>query len=205
MRHARFLVLLVVCGFARPALPGHGFMNSFADVEWLPPPGLTPRDTLYVFDTLGERVMLALARFRGDPLAQSFRYGKEKLAEASAMIKLRDDTAADRALAHHIDYLAYADAVVRATATPDAPAPRYAFINNVLEHVYILSVDYMDMPLGVRADVLEAWFDRSMAYFAAHREVLSAPDREALFFKEEEIRWSLEMVTQADVQNITNE
>lgn len=183
---------------------GHGFMNSFADVEWLPEPGTTPDAWSYAFDRLQERATLVLAQSDEEVMTLAFEFAREKLAEASAMMRAGDAPAATRSLAHYEDYIGQAAAVVAAVPPGEDGEFRSRFIKAVLEHVYVMCVDYVDLPLGIRATVLAPFFAATMDHFAAQRAALSKGEQDALFFREEEIRWSLEMVEQADIQKITN-
>jgi hypothetical protein len=184
---------------------GHGFMNSFADVEWLPEPGCTPDSACYFIETAAEHVLLLLARWRGTALAFTLETAREKLAETSAMIKRHDERAARRASRRYLALSAAAQSAVQRTPDAARSAARATYMNATLEHVYILSVDYVDMPLGVRHAILQPVFDAAMAGYENARTALSDAEQKALFFREEEIRWSLEMTTQADAQKITNE
>jgi len=184
---------------------GHGFMNSFADVEWLPEPGCTPDQFCYVFDTVAETGLLWFARWRGTALAFSLDIAREKLAETSAMLKANNGSAARRAAARYQTLAAAAQAAVARAPFDEHGAARERYMNAILEHVYILSVDYVDMPLDVRREILKPVFDAAMAGYANARAALSDAEQKALFFREEEIRWSLAMTTQADEQKITNE
>ena len=47
---------------------GHGFMNSFEDVEWLPEPGTTPDQIGYRLDNWHEQASLAIET---DPQARN--------------------------------------------------------------------------------------------------------------------------------------
>lgn len=197
-------VLAACLAACAAAQAGHGFMNSFGDIEWLPEPGTTPDDFAYSFDRIGERAELALAGSSAESLALCLEFAREKLAEISAMVKADDAQAAAVAVAHYRDYVERAAAAVAALPPAQLAEHRARYINALLEHVYIMSVDYVDMPLGIRQRSLSPLFEAAMRQFEAQRAALSKDEREALFFKEEEIRWSLEMTQQADEQKIVN-
>ena len=65
---------------------GHGLMNTFGDVEWLPDPGATPDQFGYAVDGIRERFELAFAGSIDAELALCLEFAREKLAETSAMI-----------------------------------------------------------------------------------------------------------------------
>lgn len=205
MNRAGVLLAVMAIAVSARVNAGHGFMNSFADIEWLPEPGCTPDSMCYLLDTGVEHVLLLVARWRGQALSFALVTAREKLAETSAMIKAGDPDAARQAGRRYLALLDAAGEAVRDTATPARDAARAQYMNATLEHVYILTVDYVDMPLGLRHDVLQPVFDAAMAVYAGARAALDEAAQKALFFREEEIRWALEMTAQADAQNITNE
>lgn len=183
---------------------GHGFMNAFADVEWLPDPGYTPDQAVYPLDRMGEQTELALVDSGDDAMARCLEFAREKLAEASAMIKAGDADSASLAVRLYDDYIGRAAASVEVEPVLEVSRRRQRYVNALLEHVYIMSVDYLDMPLGIRRTALSPLFATAMQHFEAQRAMLSKGEQDALFFKEEEIRWSLEMTDRADEQGITN-
>lgn len=205
MKRTRITAAVLCIVVSVRVFAGHGFMNSFADIEWLPEPGCKPDSACYFLDTAAEHVLLLLARWRGTALAFALATAREKLAETSAMIKARNERAAMRATRRYLALLEAAQAAILRTPAAARGAARAQFMHATLEHVYILSVDYVDMPLGVRHEILQPVFDAAMATYADARATLGEAEQKALFFREEEIRWSLEMTTQADVQKITNE
>lgn len=205
MKHARVTAVVFCLALSVRVYAGHGFMNSFADIEWLPDPGCTPDSACYFFDTGVEHVLLLLSRWRGTALAFALATAREKLAETSAMVKAHNEGAAIRAAGRYLALIDAAQVAVLRTGNDTRSSAREQFMSATLEHVYILSVDYVDMPLVVRHDVLQPVFDAAMAHYAEARAALGEAEQKALFFKEEEIRWSLEMTAQADVQKITNE
>ena len=158
-----------------------------------------------MLDVWAEQCHLWLADHGDDSTELAIRYAKEKLAEASVTLKASAAAAAGTALEYHLQYIRHAERAMQRRATAADPTLRYAFINGVLEHIYIASVDYVDLPLDIRAAQLESWFDTLLEAFTRQRAALSDADREALFFKEEEVRWSVEMTRQADAQRITND
>ena len=182
---------------------GHGLMNSFGDVEWLPDPGTTPDRLAYPLDRISERIELRLAASTDEELALCLAFAREKLAEASAMIKAVDVDAAVVAIDVYRDYIERAAAAVDQGPADLVPERRHGLIAALMEHVYIMSVDYLDMPLGIRT-VISPVFTTAMDHYATQSAKLPQRAKDALFFKDEEIRWSLEMMRQADVQQITN-
>lgn len=198
------LSVFVVCTLAITAShAGHGLMNSFADVEWLPDPGVTPDQLAYPLDRIGENAELQFARSADRKISLCLEFAREKLAETSVMIKAHDARAASFAMRLYGDYIERAAGIVDGAQASSTSERRHRFINAVLEHLYIMSVDYLDMPLGIRT-MLSPLFATTMQHYETQSARLTKGERNALFFKEEEIRWSLEMAQRADEQKITN-
>ncbi|MBI2963576.1 MAG: hypothetical protein HYY35_07460, partial [Deltaproteobacteria bacterium] len=189
---------LALAFFSRtaPAPAGHGLATSFAAIEWLPQPGTTPDGALYFLDTWGEERELAAAGSRRAALDVSLRIAREKLAELEAMVQAANAPAARVATERYRALVGRALAAVQ-----DAPAPRAepredakalarSLCQALLEHQYILSVDYETLPRGDRGLLVGVVAQADAAYRAAAPR-LSQRDREPFFFKEGEVRWSV--------------
>ena len=199
---ARPLVCTLLLVAMTPVNAGHGFMNSFGDVEWFPDPGITPNEWTYRLDRADEQ--LALMRASGEnKFSLPLEYAEEKLSEASAMIKAKDPAAARIALDYYDDYITRANVALESSSGAEQAALRSRFIDAVLEHIYLITVDYVDMPLKDRT-MLSKFFETGILRYEAARDKLPKAARDALFFKEEEVRWSIEMTRQADAQGIVN-
>ena len=189
---------VAVAGYA-----GHGLMNSFGDVEWLPDPGLTPDQFSYPVDRIRERLELEWAGSGDEEMALYLEFAREKLSESSAMVKALNADAAAVSIDAYREYIERAAATVEDGPADAAPGIRHRFISALLEHVYIMSVDYLDMPLGIRK-MLSPVFTTAMNHYNLQSAKLPKREKNALFFKEDEVHWSLEMIQQADAQRITN-
>lgn len=186
---------------ALPALAGHGFMNAFNDVEWLPHPGLTPDVVGYRLDTAMEALRLALAGDVDEVFALSLEFAAEKLAEIDLMVRRQRPHAAGAALAAYRGYLQRARETLAADAgSADAPRLRRLAVA-LLEHQYLLAVDYLDLPRDARP-VLGDAAGAAAALYGELRGRMARAERDALFFREEEVRWSWEMARQADAQGL---
>ncbi len=166
-------------------LAGHGLLNSFSDLAWLPPPGRTPDQWNYRLDDLRDQARLLLADDDVARLGVCLSVMREKLAEAEAMVGKAEAAAAHVAIDGYRAYLTRAEALV-----DDATRERLA--RALLEHQYMLSVDYPDLPVAPRA-LLATLIDDIGLRYQALRAKLPSGSAEALFFKEEEVRWSWEM------------
>ena len=131
------LLACVVCTLAITAShAGHGLMNSFADVEWLPDPGVTPDQIAYLFDRIDERAELQFATSPDAEITLCLEFAREKLAETSAMIKALESEAASFAMRLYGDYVERVSAIVEGAPTSQAAERRLRFINALLEIGY---------------------------------------------------------------------
>lgn len=186
MRSMRWLALAIAL-WPLTSFAGHGLLNSFSDLTWLPPPGRTPDQWNYVFDAWQER--LSLARAKDNParyvLCQTFM--RDKLAELEAMVSAGNKEAAGVAVSRYGEYRERATALAAQT-----PTLRERLAKTLLEHQYMLSVDYPDLPPTSRTVVADLIEDIGQRYTAL-RAPLPRAVAESLFFKEEEVRWSWQM------------
>jgi hypothetical protein len=173
---------------AMPAAAGHGMTTSFAAIEWLPEPGRTPDEFFYFLDTWAEERELEAASGPREALDVSLRITREKLAELEAMVR------AGNAAAARIAAERYGTLVERALALLGDPAETRILARSLcqalLEHQYILSVDYETLPRETRKLLV----DVVAAADGAYRRVeprLSPQDRDPLLFEQNEVRWSV--------------
>jgi len=182
-------------------LAGHGFVSAFGNIEWLPEPGRTPDSAWYSLDTWQEEGKLLLAR---DPEAKTrlcLSFARKKLAELEAMVKAENAAAAEIAAGGYQAYVERAQRLISDTTEPAAKeALSETLANALLEHQYILSVIYTDLPAGTRAVVLRVIATAQERYQNISK-LLSPKKKGALFFKEEEVRWSVEMATRTEEEN----
>ncbi len=177
-------------------LAGHGFSSAFGNIEWLPEPGRTPDNVWYRLDAVQEESQLLLSRTTSDKLRLCLTFAREKLAELEAMTKAENTTAATTAVER---YRAYVDRVkdLVANETTDKEVLVEQFATVLLEHQYIVSVIYPELPAGTRAVVLQvATIARD--HYQEIAKLLPQKKKGALFFKEEEVRWSMEMATREE-------
>lgn len=188
------LVTLLVLTAVPPLYAGHGLMNAFADIEWLPDPGRTPASPDYGLDSAAEAARLALTDGPGrfDLLLEFMR---EKLAEVDAMVR------ASRRAEAAVAVTAYRDYLERAAALASGDPAARTLAAALLEHQYIMSVNYLDLPRDTRA-VIGSVMTAAATHYERLREALPRAFREAQFFKEEEVRWSWETAQQADAQGL---
>lgn len=191
-----FLLLVPEATFA-----GHGFMSAFGNIEWLPEPGRTPDSSWYSLEAWQEEGKLLLAR---DPEAKTrlcLSFARKKLAELEAMVKAENAAAAEIAAGR---YQAYVDRAQRIINESTEPATKEALAEimatALLEHQYILSVIYEELPAGTRA-VVPRVIATAQARYQDITKLLPPKKKGALFFKEEEVRWSVQMATRADEAN----
>ncbi|MSQ48505.1 MAG: hypothetical protein EXR78_09030 [Deltaproteobacteria bacterium] len=189
-----FAFYFLICLFLPSLiLAGHGFSSSFGNIEWLPEPGRTPDSALYRLDAVREEGKLFLARTDAEKVRLCLTFAREKLAELEAMVKAEKADAAKIATER---YHLYVDRAQQLTteSTNDKESLADLMANAFLEHQYILSVIYEELPASTRAVILEV-IAAAQEKYQVGTKLLSAKKKGALFFKEEEVRWSVQMAT----------
>jgi len=183
------------------SLAGHGFMSAFGNIEWLPEPGRTPDSPWYRLDAWQEEGKLLLAR---DPEAKTrlcLSFAREKLAELEAMVKAENAPAAEIAAGRYRDYVDRAQRIISEGTEPTTKETlTEVMASALLEHQYILSVIYEELPAAARA-VVPRVIAVAQECYQDISKLLSAKKKGALFFKEEEVRWSVQMAMRADEPN----
>ena len=175
-----------------PATAGHGMVTSFAAIEWLPEPGRTPDQLLYFLDGWTESRELDATRSPQETVDVSLRIAREKLAELEAMVRAGNGAAAQTAAARYRALLARAAAAAGTAPMADGVAESVArtLCQALLEHRYILSVDYETLPPASRAILVDVEAQAHAAYRDAAAR-LARKDRDPFQFKENEVRWSV--------------
>ena len=190
------LCLSVCLCLSSPTFAGHGFASAFTNIEWLPEPGWTPDSVFYGLDAAREEGKLLLAQTDEAKVRLCLTFAREKLAELEAMVKAEKAEAAKIAAER---YRLYIDRAQQLTveSTKDKEVLADLTANALLEHQYILSVIYEELPISTRSivpEVITAAHER----YQTVTNLLSPKKKGALFFKEEEVRWSVQMATRAE-------
>jgi hypothetical protein len=96
-------------------------------------------------------------------------------------------------------YRLYVDRAQQLTieSTSDKESLADLMANAFLEHQYMLSVIYEELPASTRTVVTEVIAAAQERYQIVTR-LLSPKKKGALFFKEEEVRWSVQMATRTE-------
>lgn len=187
---------------ATSCLAGHGLINSFGGIEWLPDATATPADWRYRFERWGEEAQLALAADDAARVQQLGALARERIAECEALVRLDRGDLVPVAVAAYEQHLAAMRAALETTVpVSQQPAALLSFATLLLEHRYIVSTDYLDLPRASRP-VLARLMEVAATHYAAIRPRLSRRVRDGLFFKEEEVRWSWEQALGADAQGL---
>ncbi|NOT56641.1 MAG: hypothetical protein HOP18_18745 [Deltaproteobacteria bacterium] len=187
-----FAFCLLPCFFLpSPAFAGHGFSSTFGNIEWLPEPGRTPDSALYRLDAVREAGQLLLARTNEAKVQLCLTFAREKLAELEAMVKAEKADAAKTATVRYTLYVDRAWQLTTESATEKASLADL-MANAFLEHQYMLSVIYEELPASTRAILFEV-IAAAREKYQGVTKLLSPKKKGALFFKEEEVRWSVEM------------
>jgi len=188
---------------SQPLSAGHGFMNSFSEVEWFLEHGTLPSEMAYHLDTLQEQFKLSITSTPSEKISLALMFASEKLSEASAEIKQGLVESTKIALGNYEKYMDLAEDLVSEQDPDKRLIDAQEAIQKQFEYVYLIGVDYTDMPLGAR-EIFTEFFAKSLARHERMKAMLDKETIDSLFFKEEEIRWSIEMTRQADLQKITN-
>ncbi len=188
--------LSLTFGLPSATLAGHGFASAFGNIEWLPAPGRAPDSTMYRLDAVREESQLLLARTATDKMRLYLTFTREKLAEVEAMVKAENSAAAATAAERYTAYLDRAEEVVK-NDTGETEALAEMLATALLEHQYILSVIYAELPVSTRS-VVRQTITTAHERYQAVAKLLPPKKKGAFFFKEEEVRWSVDMATRAD-------
>lgn len=178
-------------------LAGHGFVTAFGNIEWLPEPGRTPDSAWYILDAWQEEGQLWLARTPEAKLQLCLTFAREKLAEVEAMVRAENTPAAETAAGRYQVYIDRAKQLALGTKITTRETVAEAMANALLEHQYILSIIYEELPANARAVVPQV-ISVAQEQYEDITQLLSPKKKGALFFKEEEVRWSVQMATRAD-------
>ena len=185
-----------------PAVAGHGFVTTFGDIEWLPEPGRTPDTVGYQLDSWSEVGQLWLATTARQTVDLSLGFAREKLAEAEAMLTAQDTTAAEVALEQYWYYIDWAEqALPKGADEPDEEtiALLETLTTHLLEHQYILTIIHTDLSVESRG-ILREVFTTAQQRYPRIADRLPRKKRGAFFFKEEEVRWSVEMALREEAE-----
>lgn len=180
------------------AQAGHGLINSFADIEWLPTPGTTPDQLTWQLDLAADAAALWLEQAPAGRRALLYTSARERLAELDAMVRVGDGAAAARAVSAYRDVL---DALEQTLQSAPSPADFRDYAEALLAHQYLLSTNYLDLPRASRGSI-RPMLELAAARYADVAKRLPQGTRDALFFKEEEVRWSRDMAVAADEQGL---
>lgn len=197
----RLVLLALLTCLASAARAGHGLINSFAGIAWLPEAGLLPVDFGWRLDCWAERFDVLRAPDSATAIALLEAHSMERLAEAVLLVKRKEGGAAAPSVE---DYVRLLDEISTRIGTLEAEArttAHLAFAARLLEAQYILSTEYLDLPREHRKALAPA-VEAARHQYQAQRAPLSRRDQESLFFREEEVRWSWEQAQAADAQGL---
>ncbi len=182
---------------AWPAAAGHGFMNSFADIEPLPAAGTTPDSRAWPLERLQERTLRYFAATPALAVAQAERNARERLAEFLEVARATQADLTMRAAQAYREDMAWALAALPTEPGRETDRLRRRLAQSLLEQQYLLSLAWFDIarPARAEAETLGEWMQAS---YTRLRTQLSRGVAESLFFKEEEVRWSWEMAVRGE-------
>ena len=186
-----------------PTLAGHGFTTAFANIEWLPEPGRTPDSFWYFLDGWREERELSAAAIPEEKVKRALAFAREKLAEVEAMVKDKEGQAAKTAAERYRTYVDRALMEVRGRsdgAREEKERLAGVFCQAVLEHQYILSVIYEDLPQETRT-LLPEVVEKSQAAYKEALQLLPPQKQGAFFWREDEVRWAVQAWMRDEDQN----
>ena len=179
-------------------LAGHGLMNAFSDINWLPEAGVTPDEFYYQTDKIAESVELSLKDTPEKKFYLLASHANERLAEMDRMVfELKVEAAEEAILGYKIILEQMASLVVEGSNSMLADS----LTNQLLENQYIISSQYLDYPKSTRNLV----FSVKKAAEDTQEKIdpmVSTSLKGSLFFKTEEIRWSWATAIRADEQGL---
>lgn len=192
-------VLLVLA--TQTVLAGHGLMNSFGGIEWLPKADALPGSPRYVLGAWQDDLRLRMASSPADVLTLAVAQSRQRLAAATAATRAGTQAVVTVALDDWGKRFSRAEQVLMQLPTGEQAGARQRLANELLEQQYIVATDYLDLPRAVRP-ALQAFFEAAGERYARLRAALPARRQQGLFFREEEIRWARQQTTAADEQGL---
>jgi hypothetical protein len=196
-------LVLVLLFVPTPALAGHGFVSTFGNIEWLPEPGRTPDSVWYQLEAVQEEGQLLLAHDDAEKVPLCLTFAREKLAEVEAMIKIEDKAAAETAVERYREYITRAQQLI-SNADENKESLAETMATALLEHQYILSIIHEELPAEPRV-IVPAVIEVAQQHYQDVIQFLSRKKKGALFFKEEEVRWSVQMMLRAEEEETENQ
>lgn len=205
LRQGVFLLCVLLSLVCIPIVQaGHGFATSFGNIEWLPEPGESPDSTWYQADAWQEEGQLWLAETPAQKVTLYLTFAREKLAEVEAMIKAENATAAQTATTYYTDYITRGRQLIDDSSDESQETLAEEMATALLEHQFILSVIYEELPKATRG-VVPSILEAAQTHYEEVSQVLPRKKKGALFFKEEEVRWSVQMALRADEEEAENQ
>ncbi len=167
-------------------------MNSFANIEWLPEPGLTPNQSFYFLDSLTEKIEILLSQRKEHQGKTYLKLSKEKLAEIVEMAKKERTEEAKLATKYYFEYMNRTF-----EENKDEKSQKYlTILNTILEHRYILGFEYPELPNGTRREILRNTDSTLISLYKKIEELLPRSLSDSLFFKKDEVNWIWEIATE---------
>jgi len=178
-------------------------MTAFANIEWLPEPGRTPDSFWYFLDGWREERELSTAATTEERVKKALAFAREKLAEVEAMVKDKKEQAVKTAAERYRIYVDRALMEARDSSNSTREGKERlaeAFCQAVLEHQYILSTIYEDLPQETRT-LLPEVVKKSQAAYKEAWQLLPPKRQGAFFWKEDEVRWAVQVWMRDEDQN----
>jgi hypothetical protein len=198
---SRLVLLALLISVTNAARAGHGLINSFAGIDWLPEAGLVPVDFGWRVDRWAEHIDVMRAPTAEAAIELLNAHAMERLAEAVLLVKRMKGAAAEPALEDYASLLEQLSTRIGTLEGEARTTAQLTFAARLLEAQYILSTEYLDLPREHRTALAPA-VEAAQRQYQAQRAPLSRRQQESLFFREEEVRWSWEQAQAADAQGL---
>ena len=178
--------------FSINALAGHGFMNSFANIEWLPDAGLTPNQSFYFLDSVAEKIEILFSQRERHQGETYLKLSKEKLAEIVEMANNEGPEEAQLAERHYFEYLNRAF-----EENGGEKNEKYlTILKTILEHRYILGFEYQELSKDGSQEIIKSTDLNLHSLYTKIEELIPRSLGDSLFFKKDEINWIWEIATE---------
>ncbi len=178
---------------------GHGLMNSFGNIEWLPDAGINPDQIFYPIDAWAEKIESFFSTDSVGALAIYLKLSKEKLAEIVEMTK--QDLVTEASVAEQ-QYLRYLSTISDENFYKDnvsSTNSELKLLNTLLEHRYILAIEYPDLPPITRKKVILKINNELETLYTKVESRIPQTQKDSLFFRKDEVAWIWEIAEESDL------
>ena len=175
-------------------------MSSFTNIDWLPEAGLKPDQKFYFLDSIAEKIEITLSTGEQYAGQTQIKLSKEKLAEIVVMTKKGRPEKAKIALQYYFDYLNKALAEQNNEDASPKDKNHLKFLNAILEHRYILGIEYTELSEHAAHEIIEQTNANLMLLYKQIEVQIPVSLTDSLFFKKDEVNWIWEIANENKVR-----